>query len=203
MRKSRSREELAEKNETTIIDRLKDPYSIYSILTVINYIVMIILYFVLPVLRSYNHATEIINYYYWDGSFQGFDISTGELVSSGVSETYPVNAHIILVISIFLLLALSITQIATIIFSKKLTKKNFLNIFIIPSFIFNSLLLFGIFSFVHFMRTRSSSEFSINIEAPLIYILFVGILLSLVILGFATMLTITGKIKKSRKFQIN
>ena len=51
---------MTEKNETTIIERLKDPYSIYSILIVINYVVMIILYFILPVLRSFNHTTEII-----------------------------------------------------------------------------------------------------------------------------------------------
>lgn len=191
------------KNETTIIERLKDPYTIYSVLTLINYVVMLILLFVLPVLRLVDDNTEIVTYYYWNGNFQGFDFYSGELVSTGVSETYPGGTQIMLLISIFLLLALSISQVATITFSKNLTKKNFLNIFIIPSFLFNSLLLFGIFSFIHWIRTRSSSELTFSMETPLIYSLFVGILLAIVILGFATILTIIGKRKESRRIQNN
>lgn len=194
---------MKEKNETTIIERLKDPFSIYSILTLISYVVILILYFVLPVLRSYDHNTNIVTYYYWNSNFQEFDYSSGELISTGVSETYPVQSHVIVIVSIFLLLALSITQIVTVIFSKKLTKKNFLNIFIIPSFVFNSLLLFGIFSFVHWVRTRSSETFTISMETPLIYTLFIGILLTLVIVGFAATLTIIGKRKESRRIQLS
>ncbi|KAF5413180.1 MAG: hypothetical protein C5S38_07090 [Candidatus Methanophagaceae archaeon] len=194
---------MAEKNETTIFERLKDPFSIYSFLTLIIYIVMIILYFVLPTLKSYNYETQILTLFYWNGGFQEFVLPAGDLVSTGVSETYPINAHYILTVSIFLLLALSIAQISTVIFSKKLTKKNFLNIFIIPTFLFNSLLLFGIFSFIHWIRTNSSSKLTFNMETPLVFILLVGILLTIVILGFATTLTIIGKRKESRRIQLN
>ena len=187
---------MSEKNETTIVERLKDPYSIYSILMTISYIVMLILYFVLPVLKSYEHKLEKVTYYYWNGN-----LFSGELISTGVNETYPVEAHIILIISMFLLLSLSITQIVIVIFKKNLTKMNFLNIFIIPSFVFNSLLLFGIFSYVHWMRVRTTTDFVFNMETPLIYILLIGILLTIVILGFATILTIIEKRKGSRRIQ--
>ncbi len=194
---------MTEKNETTIIERLKDPYSMYSFLTLISYIIMIILYFVLPVIKSYNNETKTVAYYYWNGNFQEFDLLSGDLVSTGVYETLPVDAHYILIISIFLLMALSIAQIATIIFSKKLTKKSFLNIFIIPTFLFNSLLLFGFFSFFHWIRTRSSNDLTFNMVTPLIYILFIGILLTLVVVIYAAILTIAEKRKDSRRSQLS
>ncbi len=143
--------------------------------------------------------TQIMSYFYWNGNFQEFILPSGDLTSSGVSETQAIDAHNIFVISIILLIALSITQISTVIFSKKLTKKNFLDIFIIPTFLFNSLLLFSVFSFIHWMHTRSSSKLTFSMKTPLVYILFVGILLTMVILGFATTLSIIGKRKERMK----
>ena len=185
--------------DTTIINRLLDPFSIYSFLTIINSVLMLILYYVLPIMNVYNYEAKTFTYYYWDGSFQKFDYNTWDLIATGNNATHPFAAHNIVLISIIFLLVIAIAQILIIALDKKLTKIKFLSYFILPTFGSYSLMLFGVFTYVNWIESRSTTNLNYNMGSPLIYILLVGVLITIIVIGFAAALTTMAKAKREEK----
>ena len=186
-------------NETTIFNRLKDPFSMYSILNLMNCIVMLVLYFVLPVFSVYSYDEALLTYYYWNGFYQDFDYTTGDLVATGINTNHPSAAHILILVGIILMIVLMVAQELVIIIGKNITKKKFLTIFLVPNLFFNSVMLFGLFTYVNWTSLRNNSVTKHQLGKPLIYILLVGIVVTLLIIGLATALTIIDKQKDKEK----
>ena len=141
----------------------------------------------------------MLTLYYWNGYYQDFDYTTGDLVATGINTNRPSAAHILILTSIILVIVLMIAQELVLLVVKNITKKKFLNIFLVPNFLFNSLMLFGLFSYVNWTSLRSTSSLKYQLEKPLIYILLVGIVVTLLIVGLTAILTIIDKQKNKEK----
>lgn len=187
-------EESTNNNTKTIIHRMKDPLTIFSVLSMINYIVLLILFFVQPFWREV-HAVDLTDtYYYWNGNFTVYNSTTAEFVKTESAENFPIGASIVYLIAIISMLICTVIQIISLLFSKNMTKRRFLEVYTWPNFIFNGLMIAGVFTFVNWMFILKSRFLPENVQFQLLtsiqYGAVLSILLTVVSISFAIILSI-------------
>ncbi|MFW9924955.1 MAG: hypothetical protein ACFFDW_16890, partial [Candidatus Thorarchaeota archaeon] len=128
-------------SQSTYLSKLKEPFTIYSIIAFINYLVLLIIFLVTPIWKKIDTDVSTDTYVYWNSYYQMYSRINGTLLETGYDSTYLKGASILLFITILMMLICTLAQIFSLIFSNKLTRKKFLSIYIWPNFIINALMM--------------------------------------------------------------
>jgi len=180
--------------------KLQDTLTIFSILVLINYIIIMIIFVQIPIARKINLDEETDTIYYWDGKTVITDLTNQSNVEEKQTTDLSQGGAKLILSSLSILILVSLVQILVAIFAKKMKRITFINSFIWPQFIGNGLLLAGVIPFIRWSivtRYYDTIAETIVVQTALfssiIYAFAVSILMLLVVFIVGTYVSLAQK----------
>ena len=173
------------KDRSNLIKKITDPLTIITSLSFINYLVLFIIYLVLPIYRARSTEENRYTLQYWTGYFETYLTDGVTLVESGQNNDFLIGPSITIFIGILLMLIATIVQLLLIFLLKNIERKKFLMKSIMPYFISNSLILIGVFTFMKWTIDVADEYFTVTALVPIKYSIFISILFIIITMGFA------------------
>ena len=177
--------------------KLQDALTIFSILALINYIIIMIIFVQLPIARKINLDEETDTIYYWDGKTVITDLTNQSNVEEKQTTDLSQGGAKLILSSLSILILVSLVQILVAIFAKKMKRITFINSFIWPQFIGNGLLLAGVIPFIWWSIKTRTEDVQTAISSSINYAFAIAIVVLLVIFFTGTYVSIINLKKKS------
>jgi len=161
--------------------KLQDALTIFSILALINYIIILIIFVQLPVARTINIDEETDTIYYWDGYTIITDLTNSSNVQEDHTTDLPHGGSNLILSSLSILMVVNLVQIIVALFAKKMKRKTFINSFIWPQFIGNGLLLAGAIPFIWWSMKTRTDDIQTSISSSIMYAFSLAIIVLLLV----------------------
>ncbi|HUU79180.1 MAG TPA: hypothetical protein VMX55_12615 [candidate division Zixibacteria bacterium] len=169
--------------KNTFPNKLTDPFTIITILGLINYIIVLALYFSMPLVATYDLDQEIQTNYSWNGYFETYGFNNSTVMLNGKSDAFPFETSRLLQAGLILMICTNLIQISAIFLMKDMTRKKFIRVFSWPNFIFNFLILTAVLLFTFWPLGTLGEDDLVEVFTPIRYGLFISLLILILTLG--------------------
>ena len=99
--------------------RLKDPIVIVGIMLFVNFLVMLIINLINPVILKSILLQDDLVYVFWNGKYKTFELDPFNEIESGFDESYPKTAGWLLILSIVSSMIISIIHVIVPVFKSE------------------------------------------------------------------------------------
>ncbi|MGC9780614.1 MAG: hypothetical protein HZR80_15330 [Candidatus Heimdallarchaeota archaeon] len=163
------------------LQRLKDPIIIIGLILFINFLIMLIVNLINPIILKSILLQDQIIYVSWNGNFLLQDLET-HTTEIGIEEGFPFAAGWLLIFSLASSMAIGIIQVLIPIIKADLTRIGFLSKLIWPYFITLGFTLTNSIILMIWGLNERSDESAVRINTNLVYNIAISILLILSII---------------------
>ncbi|MHA1737279.1 MAG: hypothetical protein ACTSXA_05660 [Candidatus Heimdallarchaeota archaeon] len=176
--------------------KLKDALTIFSILALINYIIILVIFVQLPVARKIDIIEEEDSIYYWNGYTTITDLTNSSNVDEDQTTELSQGGAKLIVSSLAILILVNLVQIAVALFAKNMKRKTFINSFIWPLFLGNGLLLAGAIPFLWWSTQTTSEDITASVSSSIMYAFGIAIVVILAVIIVGTYASLNQKREK-------
>jgi len=170
------------KNGLKFPRKLKDALTIFSILALINYVIILVIFVQLPIARKIDTIEEEDTIYFWNGYTTITDLTNSSNVREDQTTDLSQGGAKLIISSLSILMLINLVQIIVALFAKKLKRKTFINSFIWPQFIGNGLLLAGVIPFIWWSTRTITQDIQASVSSSIMYAFGMAIVVLLVVI---------------------
>ncbi|MHA1186260.1 MAG: hypothetical protein ACTSSK_05210 [Candidatus Heimdallarchaeota archaeon] len=163
--------------------KLKDALTIFSILALINYIIILVIFVQLPVARKIDIIEEEDSIYYWNGYTTITDLTNSSNVDEDQTTELSQGGAKLIVSSLAILILVNLVQIAVALFAKNM-------------FLGNGLLLAGAIPFLWWSTQTTSEDITASVSSSIMYAFGIAIVVILAVIIVGTYASLNQKREK-------
>lgn len=169
------------KNGLKFPRKLIDALTIFSILALINYVIILVIFVQLPIARKIDTIEEEDTIYFWNGYTIITDLTNSSDVREDQTTDLSQGGAKLIISSLSILILINLVQIIVALFANKLKRKTFINSFIWPQFIGNGLLLAGAIPFIMWSTRTITPNIQASVSSSIMYAFGMAIVVLLVV----------------------
>ena len=166
-----------QKKSISFVRKISDPFTLITILSLVNFIVILVFYYNIPLFTLYDLEQETQTTFLYNGYYETIEIGNATIIESGISEIFPIEASRLLQSGLILMICANSIQLIAIFLAKNMTRKKFISIFSWPNFVFNAFILISVLLFAYWPIGNPGEDILTEMFVPIKYGLFMSLLM--------------------------